>query len=111
MWNPRRAGTLNRALAVNRIACRLSLRDRNLGGATLRPLRLPVIEAKKLRYATIGAMTDTNEIPVADLRQNLAEVLNDTAVHARITYVTRNGRRIAAIVPVPVAEQIDKPRG
>src|SRR5579859_718113 len=44
--------TLNRALAVNRIACRLSLRDRNRGGATVRPLRLPVIEAKKLRYAT-----------------------------------------------------------
>ncbi len=45
------SSTLNRALAVNRIACRLSLRDRNLGGATLRPLRLPVTEAKKLRYA------------------------------------------------------------
>src|SRR5829696_4992973 len=44
--------TLNRALAVKRIACRLSLRDRNRGAATLRPLRLPVIEAKKLRYAT-----------------------------------------------------------
>jgi hypothetical protein len=33
-------------------------------------------------------MTETNEIRVADLRQNLAEVLNDTAVHGRITYVT-----------------------
>jgi len=53
------------------------------------------------------AMPDTNEIRASDLRQNLAEVLNDTAVHGRITYITRNGRRIAAIVPVPVAEQVD----
>nr|WP_240948299.1 hypothetical protein [Planosporangium mesophilum] len=45
--------TLNRALAVNRIACRLSLRDRNRGGATLRPVRRPVTEAKKFRYATL----------------------------------------------------------
>lgn len=56
-------------------------------------------------------MADTNEIRASDLRQNLAEVLNDIAVHGRITYITRNGRRIAAIVPVPVAEQIDQPPG
>ncbi|WP_235965548.1 hypothetical protein [Micromonospora rubida] len=42
---------MNRLFLVNRMACRLSLRERNLGGATLRPLRLPLIEAKKLRYA------------------------------------------------------------
>ena len=57
------------------------------------------------------AMTDTNEISVVDLRKNLAEVLNDTAVQSKTFYVTRNGRRIAAIVPVPVAEQIDQPPG
>ncbi len=56
-------------------------------------------------------MTDTNEISVADLRKNLADVLNDTAVHRRILYVTRNGRRIAALVPVPVAEQSEKTAG
>jgi hypothetical protein len=43
--------TLNRLFLVNLMACRLSLRERNRGGPTLRPLRLPVIEAKKLRYA------------------------------------------------------------
>lgn len=56
-------------------------------------------------------MTDTNEISVAELRKNLAEILNDTAVQGLTFYVTRNGRRIAAIVPVPVAEQIDQPPG
>ena len=45
------AVTVNRALRVNRIACRRSLRDRNRGGATRGPFRLPVTEAKKFRYA------------------------------------------------------------
>jgi prevent-host-death family protein len=53
-------------------------------------------------------MADTTEIRASDLRQNLAEVLNETAVHGRITYITRNGRRVAAIVPVPAAEQVEK---
>ena len=39
----------NRAFFVKRIACRLSLRDRNRGGATFGPFRLPVIEEKKVR--------------------------------------------------------------
>jgi hypothetical protein len=41
--------TRNEALAVNLIACRPSLRDRNRGGAILGPLRLPLTEAKKFR--------------------------------------------------------------
>jgi hypothetical protein len=43
------AVTAKRVLRVNRIACRASLRDRNRGGATLRPLRFPETDAKKLR--------------------------------------------------------------
>ena len=46
------SSTLNRALVVKRMAWRLSLRDRNRGGDSLRPLRLPDSEVKKLRYAT-----------------------------------------------------------
>ena len=56
-------------------------------------------------------MTDPSEISVADLRKNLAEVLNDAAVQSKTFYVTRNGRRIAAIVPVPVAEQREHAHG
>ena len=41
--------TVNRALAVNRIACRRSLRDRNRGGPTRWDLRSPFSEAKKFR--------------------------------------------------------------
>jgi len=39
----------NRALRVNRIACRRSLRDRNRGGAIFGPFRFPVTEAKKFQ--------------------------------------------------------------
>jgi hypothetical protein len=48
--------TLKRALAVKRIACRESFRDRNLGGSTLGPLRLPDKEAKKFRYAAFRSI-------------------------------------------------------
>jgi len=41
--------TVNRALAVNRIACRRSLRDRNRGGPTRGPFRSLFNEAKKFR--------------------------------------------------------------
>lgn len=57
-------------------------------------------------------MTDRpNEISARQLRENLAATLNDVAVRGQIIYVTNHGRRIAAIVPVPLAEQIDQPPG
>ena len=49
---------LNRALAVNRTACRRSLRDLNRGGPAFGPLRLPVAEAKKVRYAVFRSARD-----------------------------------------------------
>lgn len=54
-------------------------------------------------------MGNQAEIGVKDLRGQLADVLNDTAVYGHITYVTSRGRRIAAIVPVPVADQAASP--
>ena len=38
--------TVNRELRVNRTACRVSLRDRNRGGATRQPFRFPDTELK-----------------------------------------------------------------
>jgi hypothetical protein len=35
----------------------------------------------------------------------------DVAVRGQTIYVTNHGRRIAAIVPVPVAEQSEQARG
>jgi len=50
------------------------------------------------------------EIGVRELRAALSEVLNETAVRGRITYVTSHGRRVGAIVPVPDAEAIEAKR-
>ena len=50
-------------------------------------------------------MGNQAEIGVKGLREQLADVLNDTAVYGHITYITSRGRRVAAIVPVPVADQ------
>lgn len=47
------------------------------------------------------------EIGIRELRAALSDVLNETAVRGRITYVTSRGRRIAAIVPVPDAEAVE----
>jgi hypothetical protein len=45
------ASTLNRALAVNRMACRRSVPDRNRGRPAFGPFRLPATETKIFRYA------------------------------------------------------------
>jgi prevent-host-death family protein len=47
------------------------------------------------------------EIGIRELRAALSDVVNETAVYGRITYVTSRGRRVAAIVPVPEAEAIE----
>ncbi|WP_433732203.1 type II toxin-antitoxin system prevent-host-death family antitoxin [Actinoplanes sp. CA-051413] len=52
-----------------------------------------------------------NEISARKLRENLAATLNDVAVRGQTIWVTNHGRRIAAIVPVPLAEQIQQPSG
>lgn len=44
------------------------------------------------------------EIGVRDLRTQLSDVLHESTVRGRITYVTSRGRRVAAIVPVDIAE-------
>lgn len=57
-------------------------------------------------------MTETPppEIGVRELRASLGDVINETAVRGQITYITSRGRRVAAIVPVPDAEDIEADR-
>lgn len=50
------------------------------------------------------------EIGIRELRAALSDVVNETAVYGRITYVTSRGRRIAALVPVPDAQAIEEQR-
>lgn len=53
------------------------------------------------------------EMSVREVRQDLAAVLNEVSVRGRIIYVTSRGRRVAAVVPLAVAEPADpdEPRG
>lgn len=50
-------------------------------------------------------MTDEAvEMSTAEVRAKLAEVVNAAAVRGRVTYITSRGRRVAAVVPLPIAE-------
>lgn len=44
------------------------------------------------------------EIPVSEARPRLAELV-EGAAHGQVTYLTRHGRRVAAIVPADLPEK------
>ncbi|MFC0100974.1 type II toxin-antitoxin system prevent-host-death family antitoxin [Micromonospora marina] len=48
------------------------------------------------------------ELPISDARDSLADVVSRAHYAGRITYVTRRGRRLAAIVPAELAEAIER---
>lgn len=48
------------------------------------------------------------DLSMSDARQHFADVVSRAAYAGRITYVTRRGQRVAAIVPVEVAEAIER---
>lgn len=50
------------------------------------------------------------EIPVSAARERLADVVNAVVYGGSITYLTRHGRRLAAIVSASVAEDIERQR-
>jgi antitoxin (DNA-binding transcriptional repressor) of toxin-antitoxin stability system len=51
-------------------------------------------------------MIESTERGVGDARASFAEMLADAAA-GKITYVTRYGARLAAVVPVDVAEETE----
>lgn len=63
-----------------------------------------------LRYPEGMSANTSAEIGIRELRASLSDVVNETAVRGRITYVTSRGRRVAAIVPVPDAEAVEAVR-
>lgn len=48
------------------------------------------------------------DMPVNEARKDLADVLNAASVRGRITYITSRGRRVAAVVPLTVAERAEE---
>lgn len=51
---------------------------------------------------------DDRELAVTDVRDRLADVVNEAAYGGQVTYVTRHGHRLAAIVPVETAEAAER---
>ena len=50
------------------------------------------------------------EKPAREVRARLADVIGD-AIAGKVTYITSNGRRVAAVVPLAVADRIQKEAG
>lgn len=50
------------------------------------------------------------ELSTRDVRIKLADVVNEVATRGTITYITNRGRRIAAVVSVADAEEIEQRR-
>jgi prevent-host-death family protein len=43
-----------------------------------------------------------------EVREHLADIIN-AAVRGQVTYITSRGRRVAAVVPLAVADQAGEP--
>jgi antitoxin Phd len=50
---------------------------------------------------------DMSEMPISEASGHLDEVANESATTGEVIYLTRDGRRLAAIVPVEVAAEIE----
>jgi prevent-host-death family protein len=61
------------------------------------------VRERALRYAA-AVKEPAVEMSIADARAHMADVINAAAVRGRTTYLTSRGRRVAAVVPLSVAE-------
>jgi antitoxin Phd len=48
------------------------------------------------------------ELSISDARNHFADVVSSAQRYGHITYVTRRGRRLAAVVPAAVAEHAER---
>ncbi|MFJ6559921.1 type II toxin-antitoxin system prevent-host-death family antitoxin [Streptomyces sp. NPDC091412] len=65
------------------------------------------VRERSCQYADV--MTErSEEMSVADARRQFADVLNAASARGQITYITSRGRRVAAVVPLPIAEAADQ---
>ena len=58
----------------------------------------PVMYTRAMDY-------ESSDRSAREAREHFADVIND-AIRGRVTYITSNGRRVAAIVPLAVAEAL-----
>jgi len=50
-------------------------------------------------------MTDTNVVGIEQLRKRLAEIVHRVSIEGETIYVTKNGRKVCAMVPTHRASQ------
>jgi prevent-host-death family protein len=48
-------------------------------------------------------MDEPTELTTRDVREHLADVIN-AAIRGQVTYITSRGRRVAAVVPLAIAD-------
>jgi len=46
----------------------------------------------------------STELPVSVAREHFADIVNNAAYRDEITYVTRHGKRVAAVTPIGILE-------
>lgn len=51
-------------------------------------------------------VTDAGDMPVSEARERLAEVVNAAGYRGTVTYLTRRGKRLAAVVPAEAADHL-----
>jgi prevent-host-death family protein len=51
---------------------------------------------------------DPDDLAITEARDSLADVVNEAAYAGRVRYLTRRGRRLAAIVPAEDAERLER---
>ena len=70
---------------------------------------LPVMLINRPLASRIDTSSSSGlEIAISAARSELADVVSRAHYAGRITYLTRRGERLAAIVPVEVAEAIER---
>jgi len=69
--------------------------------------------SENLTYVTnvtyVWAMSENaRELSITDARDRLADVVNEAAYAGQVTFLTRRGRRLAAVVPAEVVEAAER---
>jgi prevent-host-death family protein len=63
-----------------------------------------------IEYAVTMTEPHDTEVGIADLKAKLSDFVNRVLYRSEVLYVTKNGRRVAAVVPVEVAERYEAAR-
>jgi antitoxin Phd len=69
------------------------------------------VSAARVRSVAVPLATPyaehMNEVPISEASGHLNEVADESAATGEVIYLTRDGRRLAAIVPAEVAAEIE----